>query len=164
MREYKYNRTEGLKYAHEWAFGRNPKYYDFSSFGGDCTNFISQCLYAGCNTMNYNKYGWYYISSYNRSASWTGVDFLYDFLINNNGKGPYARVVSENDIEKGDIIQLSFSNVGRFNHSLFVVETGSIPTIDNILIATHTYDRDYYPVKNYAYSRIRFLKILGYRK
>ena len=58
-----YNRENAVAYAKKWAYGRNPKYYDFSDLGGDCTNFASQCIYAGSGVMNYTPtYGWYYIS------------------------------------------------------------------------------------------------------
>ena len=41
--------------------------------------------------MNYKKYiGWYYNSESDRTASWSGVEFLYDFLIKNKGIGPKA--------------------------------------------------------------------------
>ena len=57
-----YNRANAVAYAKKWAYGRNPKYYDFSDLGGDCTNFASQCIYAGSGVMNYTPtYGWYYI-------------------------------------------------------------------------------------------------------
>ena len=48
-----YNRENAVAYAKKWAYGRNPKYYDFSDLGGDCTNFASQCIYAGSGIMNY---------------------------------------------------------------------------------------------------------------
>ena len=48
-----YNRANAVAYAKKWAYGRNPKYYDFSDLGGDCTNFASQCIYAGSGVMNY---------------------------------------------------------------------------------------------------------------
>ena len=47
MREEIYNREKVKEYAKKWAYGRNPKYYNFDSIGGDCTSFISQCIYAG---------------------------------------------------------------------------------------------------------------------
>ena len=62
----KYNRYAAKEYAKKWAFSRNPKYYNFDPIGGDCTNFISQCILAGSNTMNYTKNtGWYYINGNN---------------------------------------------------------------------------------------------------
>lgn len=33
-----YDRDKAVAYAHQWAFKRNPNYYNFDSIGGDCTN------------------------------------------------------------------------------------------------------------------------------
>ena len=43
---YSLNIPAEIAYARKWAFSRNPAYYDFDDIGGDCTNFISQCLQA----------------------------------------------------------------------------------------------------------------------
>jgi len=89
LRVKEYNRKKTVEYATKWAYKRNPRYYNFDSVGGDCTSFISQCIYAGSGIMNYKKHiGWYYNSSTDRTASWSGVEFLYDFLIKNKGVGP----------------------------------------------------------------------------
>ena len=48
-----YDRFAGVSYAHRWAYERNPKYMNFDELGGDCTNFASQCLYAGAGVMNF---------------------------------------------------------------------------------------------------------------
>ena len=78
----KYNRQKAKEYAKIWAYKRNPRYYNYDSLGGDCTNFISQCIYAGSGVMNYTKtYGWYYNNANDKSPSWTGVDFLYNFFV-----------------------------------------------------------------------------------
>ena len=45
--EFPYNRELAVAYAHRWAYGRNPEYFDFQGIGGDCTNFASQCIYGG---------------------------------------------------------------------------------------------------------------------
>ncbi|MDR1700654.1 MAG: amidase domain-containing protein [Lachnoclostridium sp.] len=154
-----YNRTAAIAYAHEWAFKRNPDFYDFSDIGGDCTNFASQCLLAGGEKMNFhNPMGWYYTSINDRSAAWSGVPFLYDFLISNTGEGPKADEVGIEQIAPGDIIQLSFKE-NIFNHSLFVVDTGEFPNISNVLIATHTLDSDYRPLATYQILAYRCLKI-----
>ena len=160
-----YNRIKAVEYAHKWALKRNPKYYDFSALGGDCTNFASQVIYAGSLVMNYTKNtGWYYINLNNRSPSWTGVNFLYDFLISNTGQGPFAEEVDVKHLQPGDIVQLSFDKPNVFDHSPVIVNTGSPPDIGNILVAAHSIDRDYYPLKNYKWSYIRFIHIKGVRK
>jgi len=159
-----YNRVKAVEYAHKWAFGRNPKYFNFDKLGGDCTNFASQVLFAGSNVMNYTPvYGWYYIDANRRSPSWTGVNYLYNFLVNNKGPGPYAEDTDVKDIQPGDIIQLSFGGAPHFDHSPVVVQVGSPASLRNILVAAHTYDRDYYPLTNYNWVNIRFIHILGVR-
>lgn len=162
---FPYNRQKAVEYAHKWAYGRNLSYYDFENIGGDCTNFASQTIYAGSGVMNYTSvFGWYYRNSYDRTASWTGVNFLYKFLINNEGLGPFAREVDARNVLPGDIVQLSFSGDGTFHHSPVIVGTGIFPDIANIRIAAHTDNQDYYPLVNYNWKDIRFLHIAGVRR
>ena len=79
MTLYPYDRQAAVDYAHRWAYARNPKFYDFENLGGDCTNFVSQCLYAGSGIMNFTpEFGWYYIDVNERSPSWTGVPYSFD--------------------------------------------------------------------------------------
>ena len=109
MKELIYDRNKVIEYAKKWALSRNPKYYNFDNVGGDCTSFVSQCIFAGAKVMNYTKdVGWYYIDGNNKSPSWSGVDFLYKFLTNNKSVGPYGKEVKINEIKIGDIAQLSF--------------------------------------------------------
>lgn len=158
MREIPYNRDAAVIYARKWALGRNPTYYDFEKIGGDCTNFASQCIYAGAPAMNYTPlYGWYYRSSYDRTASWSGVEYLYDFLVNNKGIGPYARVVPQEEAEPGDLVQLGTES-GHFYHSPVI--TAVTP---EILVAAHTYDALDRPLSSYVYEAARFLHIEGVR-
>ena len=78
MTEIAYDREAAVAYAKKWAFRRNPAFYDFSKIGGDCTNFASQCIYAGAKVMNYTPtFGWFYKSANDRTPSWTGVEYLY---------------------------------------------------------------------------------------
>jgi hypothetical protein len=158
-----YQRERAVAYAHKWAYSRNPQYLSFNDIGGDCTNFISQCIHAGGAGMNYTPtYGWYYVNGNKKAPAWTGVPYLYNFLINNAGEGPYASKVDLSGIQIGDVIQLSFDGV-VFGHSLFVVETGKLPAADNILIATHTNDSDYRPLSSFDYQKLRCIHILGIR-
>ncbi len=154
-----YDRNKAIMYAQKWAYLRNPKFYNYDGIGGDCTNFVSQCIYEGCKIMNYDTInGWFYNSANDKSPSWTGVEFLYKFLINNKGIGPFARKCSIEELKPGDIIQLSFDGI-KFAHSLFVVNNVG----GKILIATHTFDSYGRDINSYSYEKIRFMKIEGYR-
>jgi len=43
-----YNPEAAAAYANDWCgFNRNPVYNDYTGQGGDCANFVSQCLKAG---------------------------------------------------------------------------------------------------------------------
>lgn len=154
-----YNREAAVAYARQWAYGRNPMFYDFSDIGGDCTNFASQCIYAGSGIMNYTPtYGWYYISTNNRTPSWTGVEELYRFLTTNRGAGPRAVVTNLSRIQNGDIIQLKFSDKVRFDHSPVVVDSGN-GTPSSIMVAAHTNDADCRPLSSYRYVDLRPIHI-----
>ena len=158
MQEIPYNRDAAVAYARRWALDRNPKYYNFEKIGGDCTNFASQCIYAGAQAMNFTPVlGWYYRSSHDRTASWTGVKYLYNFLINNQGGGPYACIVPQSQAEPGDIVQFGTES-GIFYHSPVI--TAVMPTI---LVAAHTYDVLDIPLSSYAYETVRFIHIEGVR-
>ena len=159
MKVKEYNREKAVEYAIKWAYKRNPKYYNFDSVGGDCTSFISQCIYAGSGIMNYKKHiGWYYNSSSDRTASWSGVEFLYNFLVENKGIGPRATRGKISDLEIGDIIQLKFLE-DRFSHSLIIVDKKG-NTLADIYIATHTEDAYYRKLSTYNFKDIRFLHII----
>ena len=152
-----YNREAVYEYAKKWAYGRNPKYYNFDPVGGDCTNFVSQCIYAGGIQMNYDRNnGWYYIDGNNKSPSWTGVEFLYSFLATNNNLGPKGEETTIEKLEIGDVVQLSF-NGQIFSHSLIVVKNGT--NVNNTLIAAHTYDIFGKSVSEYGYEKYRCIHI-----
>lgn len=158
MREIPYDRDAAVTYARRWALDRNPNFYDFGPVGGDCTNFVSQCVYAGADIMNFTPImGWYYRSSYDRTASWTGVMHLYDFLVKNRSVGPFGHPVSQWEVEPGDIVQLGTQD-GHFYHSPII--TSLYPTI---LVSAHDDDALDRPLNSYRSEMVRFLHIDGVR-
>lgn len=163
MYTMEYNRMKAVEYAHKWVFRRNPKYYDFDPLGGDCTNFVSQCLHESGAPMNYKRdVGWYYSSLRNRSAAWTGVPFLYRFIVTNEGAGPYGTEQPLSKAALGDIVQLNL-NGREYGHSLLIVAINGEPVPGNILIACHTADSDYRPLDTYWPISMRLIHIEGVR-
>ena len=155
-----YNRTNALAYAKRWALDRNPLFFSFNGIGGDCTNFVSQCIFAGGCIMNYTPvYGWYYISSSDRTASWSGVEFFYDFLTSNKEQGPFAHEAERDELEPGDVIQLANSD-GDYYHTIIITD---IKDDGEILIAAHSDDYLDRPLSAYNYAYARFLHIDGIR-
>lgn len=160
MENIVYDRIAAVQYARKWAFGRNPAFYDFSRIGGDCTNYASQCIYAGAGVMNFTPvFGWYYRSADDRTPSWTGVEFLYRFLTENEGVGPYAKEVPLDELEIGDAVQLGRAT-GDFYHTPVVVGFSR----GEILVAAHSYDVYNKPLSSYSFDRVRGIHILGVRK
>ena len=158
MKEQQYNRSAAVAYARRWALSRNPAYYDFEKIGGDCTNFASQCLFAGAGIMNYTPVmGWYYRSLSDRAPAFTGVEYLYRFLINNKSVGPHAKEVAKAEVLPGDLVQ--FGSVGLGFYHCPVI-TAVFP---EILVAAHSFDALDRPLSSYDYERIRFLHIDGVR-
>lgn len=157
-----YDRAAAVAYAHQWAYRRNPNYYDYEELGGDCTNFASQCLYTGTGVMNYTPtFGWYYIDANNKAPAWTGVEYFYNFLT--RGKetpGPFGVSTTLDQLEPGDFVQFRF-NKSVFGHTPIIVSMGDPPTLDNTLVAAHSYDADWRPLSTYHVQDIRFLHVLG---
>jgi hypothetical protein len=145
-----------MTYAKKWALSRNPNYYNFDKLGGDCTNFVSQCLYAGCLVMNYDKNnGWYYNSLNDRVPSWTGVDFLFNFLTKNTSLGPFGKVITTKNLELGDVVQ--FGNNDKFYHTVIVTQISN----DKIYTSSHTIDSLDRPLESYIFNSIRCIHIEG---
>ena len=166
MRIISYDRSAVQAYAKKWAFARNPDYYDFSRIGGDCTNFASQCLYAGVGVMNATPdLGWFYDSVNDRAAAWTGVEFFDRFLIENGvgdgvgtGEGPFGVQIPLSQVKIGDFLQLG-NGVGDFYHTPVVVGFAN----GEPLVAAHTNDAFNRPLRSYSFATIRCVHILGAR-
>ena len=156
MHFVEYNREEAVEYAKRWAFKRNPEYFDFEGIGGDCTNFASQCLFAGCRVMNYTKdFGWYYISINNRAPAWSSAEYFKSFMLSNKGEGPFAAAREITQLEKGDFILLN--NGAEYYHSLIVVGyENKMP-----LVAAHSVDAFNLPLSSYSFEKALGIHIIG---
>ncbi len=159
-----YNRDAAVNYATYWAYRRNPRYYQFDDIGGDCTNFVSQSIYAGSGVMNFTPtFGWYYIDLNDRAPSWTGVVYLYRFLTENLGAGPYGAEAPLSALKKGDVIQLRLKNRSEYNHTVLVTHPDPSGDPEKILIASHDNDALCRPLATYNYEEIRGIHIRGVR-
>ncbi len=165
--ELPYNRMRAVEYAKKWALSRNPLFADFTGIGGNCTNFVSQCVFAGCGIMNYTPtFGWYYRSVDDRAPAWTGVREFFSFLTGapdfasaNGGVGPFATDArTARQIEVGDVVQLANEN-GTFYHTLII----SGFTDNDILVCAHSDDALDRPLSTYNYATLRILHVEGAR-
>ena len=156
-----YSRKNAIDYAYYWWDKRNPAFYDFDDLGGDCTNFVSQCLYFGGIGMSYFSPGWFYDALDFRSPSWTGVEEFYTFSTqNNNLVGVRAKNVDISKMEVGDVVQIS-QNGNRFHHSMIITKILGEKSLENIFITCHTNNAKDRSLASYYFDNIRFLKILN---
>ncbi len=173
------DRQKIVDYAHKYAKKYNPA-YRVPETGSDCTNFVSQCLYAGGLSMQPSSYRgtnpgitttteeWYYYNvpsaaadaPYGKavgvSTSWIRVEDLYTYL------APHFEVFTSSNTKKvaqnlqeGYVIQ-GGPAMGRYEHS-------SIVTVKNgkFCYTAHTNDRKDRAMKHYynAYDKFRVLKV-----
>jgi hypothetical protein len=135
--EYRYNRLKAVQYAERWWNDFNPAFMKID--GNDCTNFISQCLYAGGAPMrgNPNRGSGWWIRGKTWSWSWSVAHALRLYL-GNSKTGLRAREVSRPDqLLLGDVICYDFEGDGRFNHNTIVTarDANGMP-----LVNAHTYN------------------------
>ena len=161
-----YQNDRAVEYARTWALSRNPLFTDFTGRGGNCTNFVSQCVLAGSCVMNRTPdFGWYYVSESDRAPAWSSVEYFFDFMTGvpafasqNGGVGPFATVIPRRNAVPGDVVQYA-DEEGDWYHTVIIsaVENGEIYVCaqsDNAL------DR---PISSYRFASARFLHIMGVR-
>lgn len=163
-----YDRERAVEYAKRWARGRNPLFFDFTGGGGNCTNFVSQCLLAGSLNMDASQpFGWYYVSVDDRAPAFSGVNEFYGYLCGVNGfppvnsrRGPFAVEVMRETVRIGDVVQLA-NRSGRFYHTLIV--SGFDPSLSDggILVCANSDDALDRPLSTYSFAAARFLHVLG---
>ncbi len=149
-----YNVTAAVEYSDEYALSYNTSYANFNGVGGDCANFVSQCIYAGgmpqVKCEPYGTNGWYYKSSSNRSATWTGAKYLRQWMGNNRGK--LVNDPSDADIFVGSPLFVDWTNDGVWDHAYFCIGMNSSGTP---IINSHNLDR--YHIKwNYGEETARY--------
>jgi len=173
-----YDAEAAVDYAMTWVDAievvRNDDYGIYDSYGGNCNNYISQCLLAGGIPMdsdgnNNSQWKWYGEevdldeSDSGRSPAWTGVEEFYTYASENDGYG-LAAIVDDNVFSGsiGDVLQ--YGQNGDWLHSVIitdVIEDGDGNMAD-YLINSNTTDRINYPASAYGYSELRLIKVLGW--
>lgn len=159
-----YDRKKAVAYAKRWALGRNSEFYDYSGIGGNCTNFASQCVYAGCGVMNYTKdFGWYYIDANDKSPSWTGVEYLKNFITTNDSVGPFGEITRLSRLLPGDIIQLVGAD-GRAFHTVVLTDIRKTRLGVRYLVCAHSRDVYQKNLFSYSFSSLICIHIIAARK
>ncbi|AWB43358.1 hypothetical protein DCC85_03380 [Paenibacillus sp. CAA11] len=131
-----YRREEAVLYADRWWDSFNP---EFAAFEVDCTNYISQCLFAGGAPINYTgkrESGWWYkgyIGSKEAwSYSWAVSNSLEGYLSSSRTGLQAVPVERAEELELGDVIIYDWDGNGAFQHSTIVTafDAGGMPLVN----------------------------------
>ena len=150
-----YDRFRAFRYAELWWNGWNP---NFPRLRDDCTNFISQCLFAGKIPMKQKKSraeGWWMdIGSQPEaerwSYSWTVTEAFRQYLIHSLG----AKIVRKpEELKIGDVIVYDWDGSGHVHHATMVTD---FDNQGDPLVNAHTnpsYHRNYRYLDSQAWTR-----------
>ncbi len=127
-----YSALDAVTYAETWYDGFNPDYTNYSSSGGDCANFASQCVFAGglkTTTSAQTTNSW----TPGRTL-WTSSSNLRNFLRTVS----YATVVdgtktslNVSNLRNGDLIFYRWNGYSIENEEYTYHHTGVIYTKDS---------------------------------
>lgn len=119
-----YNGQKAAEYALKHALNYNGDWISEASAnggGGDCTNFLSQCLLAGGWTMigglRFDRHAWYNYDPKardDRSYTWAGAKPMYGFL----QRTERTRACTRIDLDVGDIVSGESATDGVTHHML----------------------------------------------
>lgn len=158
-----FNRTAMKNYAAANWDKRPSAWGNFDGMGGDCTNYISQIIYAGgAPEDKTGSYQWFYDGYSSRAPSWTGVNQLYSYLVGNTGTGPQGSSGSGGIYTSmtGDLIQFDFDYDSTYDHSTAIINHTTGTTAVTTVTA-HTNDAYNKPLSDYPGSQ-RWIKLNGY--
>lgn len=131
-----YDSSRAVDYAMDYYEDYNPDYPDWGPEGGDCANFVSQCLYAGGQCMigipgtDEEAQDWdnWFSEGFKRntkkvSSTWRGANAFKSYWKSNSSE--YQRFYDVDKYSwrfgfKGDAISL-LRNSGRAYHTLLIV-------------------------------------------
>ena len=138
----------------------NPSY--------DCTNFVSHVLLSGGAIPSS---GWYFNSSSDRTASWSGVTSFYNFITTNSSNGPYGTEVPYTEsisaqYDIGDIIQIDYSSTSYWDHSTVITGFDTNGTYIPLITSRSeagSYNIDEKITDEYEDDDYRVIKLNGYR-
>jgi hypothetical protein len=163
----RYNREAAVSYAIKYALVSNREYKYYNAIGeggGDCTNFISQCLKAGGAPMDHNNLRpwWYDMKEGKASICWAVAHSLYWYLktSRNNNKIKGREVDDIRELEMGDLIFYENYNNVIF-HSTIITSFVDVYGNREPLISQHTSNQlNVTYKKSYDYKKAHFIKII----
>jgi hypothetical protein len=164
---YNYDVNKAATYAVTYA-QKDKDNRVFYTTRADCTNFASQCIWAGYighfnASIIRNKKGMipteWYAGTGGAATNWENVDKLWSYLTDSTKVagpkgtkyvGTKCTNIRPSDINVGDLLQVNKGSGSDYDHSVFVTsKKNTVLSFDDILISSHTNDR-----KNYSLQTV----------
>lgn len=134
-----YDREAALAYANTYScntgYCRNSYYWDFG--GTDCTNFVSQAVYAGGQAMRSTSPYWNYVNNPvygyldTYSTSWVNVAAFKQFFVNATGRAVILaadKTAAYNPSSIGDVYMYDWGKGEGYSHLGFASGAGLYST------------------------------------
>lgn len=152
-----YSWRKAVSYANTYWSSYNSTYPNYNPCGGDCANFVSQCLRAGGETDDGTWYtrsgvGCQKKSSSTGSTAWVNNQGLRNWTINTS-RGRAVSTIGE--LGRGDIVNYDWTGNGVFDHVAIITNSASM------LVTAHNSNRYNVPWSMGA-KKHRFTWILGH--
>jgi hypothetical protein len=181
LTSYPYYRAEAVRYADGHVphnstceiCGYNVQYYKTETANGDCTNYVSQAIYAGggyarpdLNRKGMNATWFYDAISKTGSPAWVGVVAQRDAFVDNTSMaGPYGYepVDSLCNVSAGDVVQIIDHSSDYDHEGIIVARTQPGCALSSLFLNAHNNDRYHVPLSDWAAHPMRFITISGYR-
>lgn len=147
-----YNATNAKNYALKWWNSYNSSYNEYPA---DCTNFVSQCLYAGGASESrpstvpsgtYETQSYWYSDKPKVSTPWIRVTDFHSYWAPRVSDANYAgdTTVSNNG-EVGDVVQFRYAGtLTRWHTMIITKKSGGV-----VYLTGHTTNREDYAISNY---------------
>lgn len=160
--DHPYDRQAALCYALQWAGERNPDWSAYDIYGGNCMNYVSQCLYAGGIPMDRSGASWYWYSDTRRTSSWSGVNPFLIYAGQNTGYGLVCD--TEADYYSGEIGDIILMGVDNYRHAVIISKVLTDPwgNVMDYLICSNTGNYRDFPAGAYYYTNQKLLHIVGF--
>jgi len=121
--EIQYDRAAVYDYTSIWWNDRNPLYFDYSDYGGDCANFVSQCIIAGGinllegtdgNGFGVDNYGTMPFCDYLNLNLRNYQDTTVTYVVEGSAYVP-------DEVTIGDVVIFGEDNADNWEHAMVVI-------------------------------------------
>ena len=143
---YTYNVSNAIAYADEYCINYNSAYNSYKGRGGDCANFVSQCLYAGGFKQDSE---WY-----KHSVAWINV---MKQIAHFKAYGTFLNATNSNLI-KGNPIYFDWNGDSTYDHATICVgrNNSGIAILDS-----HTKDLYHATWTNWSFRKAATIQLRG---